>query len=219
MSALSDYKNIWVYAEYEGDKLKPITLELLSKVRPIALELKEELCVILIAPKPELFYAELAKYGAQKIYIVKGEYFNEYNTLPYSKAVINLITKYKPSAVLFPSSFLGRDLAPRVASVLHLGLTADCTDLSIKDNVLLQTRPALGGNILADISSPNIRPQMATVRQGVFESKPLPDFLPAQIIQEEITLSQEDLSVKVISNVTNEKYLEIYEIDVDKLKN
>lgn len=200
MIDFSLYKNIWVFIETDGQNVYPVSLELLTKARILAQELKEEVCAVVIGQGNKKFYEELSRYGAVKIYSVEGSSYQTYTTLPYANTVAQLIAKYKPSAVLYPSTYLGRDLAPRVAAQMYLGLTADCTDLSIKDGVLVQTRPAFGGNILADIYCPKTRPQMATVRANIFEKKPLEVFSVAQIIEESILVSEDLLKVKVISS-------------------
>ena len=119
----------------------------------------------------------------------------------------DLVSQHKPRIVLYGASFIGRDLAPRVASYTRSGLTADCTDLQISDlkylrqeykNLLLQIRPAFGGNIIATIITPNVPIQMATVREGVMENLPLDKAVPGKIIEIAFTPEKIDKMIKII---------------------
>ncbi len=164
----SRYKDVWVFAEVKDDQLRNVTFELLGKARQLANELKQGVSAVLVGSHIKKFCKELASYGADKIYLAEDEVLKEYNTDPYNSVLVGMIQKYEPNIVIYPATKLGRDLAPRVAATLELGLTADCTGLSILDGKLLQSRPAFGGNIMADIISVT-RPQMATVRPNVME--------------------------------------------------
>jgi len=175
---LSKYKGIWIFAETEEGKLKNAAFELLGKARELAKELNQEVSALLLGKDVKPLALELAKYGANKMYVAEHPLLEEYSTDAYSSIIVGLISKHMPNIVLYPATKVGRDLAPRIAATLDLGLTADCTGLSIKDGLLLQTRPAFGGNVMADILCPNTRPQMATVRPNVFK-KPTSDFTRA----------------------------------------
>ncbi|MFX0067112.1 MAG: electron transfer flavoprotein subunit alpha/FixB family protein, partial [Candidatus Hermodarchaeota archaeon] len=166
----SRYKGVWVFAEVKDDKIRSVTFELLGKARQLADELKQDVGVVLLGNDVKKFCKDLSAYGADKIYLAESESLKEYYTDPYAFVIVGLILKYEPNIVIYPATKLGRDLAPRIAASLELGLTADCTELSIQDGKLLQTRPAFGGNIMADIISMT-RPQMATVRPNVMEKR------------------------------------------------
>ncbi len=150
---LSAYKGVWAFIEISDDgktqKVRPVGFELLSKGRELADQLGEELCAVVIGDGVDKYFAELSSYGADKIYAVNGPAYHDYNTAAYAHAMVTLIKKYSPSVVLYPSTYIGRDLSPRISSELFVGLTADCTGLSIADGLLIQTRPAFGGNIMA----------------------------------------------------------------------
>jgi electron transfer flavoprotein alpha subunit len=152
---------------------------------------------VLIGGNNPALYAELSSYGAAKIYSVEGVGYKDYNTAAYSRAMVTLIQKYKPAMVLYPSTYVGRDLAPRVAAEIHVGLTADCTGLSVKNGNLVQTRPAFGGNIMADILCPNHRPQMATVRPNVMGRSAIAG-PQAQVIAENIPLDAQAAKVRIL---------------------
>ena len=197
---LSAYKGVWVFVEigYDGRTrfVRPVGFELLSKGRELADQLGEELCAIIIGSNTPAYYDQIATYGVDKIYAVNAPVYHNYNTLAYANVLLTLIRKYNPSVVLFPSTYVGRDLSPRLASELFVGLTADCTDLSVQDGLLIQTRPAFGGNIMADIKCPDYRPQMATVRPNVFKKKPVTG-KTAQVINETIAVPVEAGKVRI----------------------
>ena len=199
---ISAYKGVWVFIEISDDghtqKVRPVGLERLSKGRELADQLGEELCAVVIGEDVENYALELSQYGTDKIYAVSSPAYHMYNTLAYANAMVTLIKKYTPSAVLFPSTYIGRDLSPRISSELFVGLTADCTNLSVKEGNLIQTRPAFGGNILADIKCPGYRPQMATVRPNVFKKVVTTAGRMAQLISETIPVPVEAGKVRVL---------------------
>lgn len=199
---ISAYKGVWVFIEISDDghtqKVRPVGFELLSKGRELADQLGEELCAVVIGEDVENYALELSQYGTDKIYAVSSPAYHTYNTIAYANAMVTLIKKYTPSAVLFPSTYIGRDLSPRISSELFVGLTADCTNLSVKEGNLIQTRPAFGGNILADIKCPGYRPQMATVRPNVFKKVVTTAGRMAQLINETIPVPVEAGKVRVL---------------------
>ncbi|MCK4936484.1 MAG: electron transfer flavoprotein subunit alpha [Elusimicrobiales bacterium] len=201
----SAHKGVWVFIELEDahTKGKPAKLirkvgrELLSEGRKLADTLGEELCAVVLTDKNPGYEKEIGAYGADKVYLVENSELVEYNTDVFSTVIVALINRHKPSVCLYPATIMGRDLAPRVATAIYVGLTADCTALSIKDGLLLQSRPAFGGNIMADILSPNSRPQMATVRPNVMKlSEPIDKV--AVVINEDIKINKNIKRVKVI---------------------
>ncbi len=199
---LSEYNGIWVFAEEQRGELKPTGPQLLGKGRELADELGEELCAVLIGNDIKDLSEELAAYGAEKVYVVDDKIFENYSTEAYTTALTSLISRYKPNILLYGATHLGRDLAPSVAGRMGLGLTADCTDLNIKEvegrKVLLQTRPAFGGNVMADIVCPNSRPQMATVRPHVMSPIEPDEDYECQVIEEKVKVKEEAISTEVI---------------------
>lgn len=202
---LSGYKGVWVYVELtppDGKntprKIKPVTFELLSEGRKLADQLKEDLCAVLLTDKDHGYAKDLAAYGADKVYMVEHDELFEYNTDIFSTVIVSLVNRNKPSSMLYGATIQGRDIAPRVASALYVGLTADCTALSIKDGLLLQSRPAFGGNIMADILSPKSRPQMATVRPNVMKMAEPVHGRSALVVRESAKLDKSLRRVKVL---------------------
>lgn len=169
---------VWVFIEQHNGKPVDVSFELLSKGRKLADTMKGLLKSIVIGESVKSIAQETFRYGADEAYIVDHPELKHYRTLPYSKILNDLVQQHIPRVVLFGATIIGRDLAPRVASNTRSGLTADCTDLKVQDitylgkeyqNLLLQIRPAFGGNIIATIITPDIPIQMATVREGVME--------------------------------------------------
>ncbi len=201
----SGFKGVWVYVELTetGDKthpkkIKPVTFELLGAGRRLADELGEDLCAVLLTDKNHNYEKDLGSYGADKVYMVEHDELFEYNTDVFSTVIVGLVNRHKPSSMLYGATIQGRDLAPRVASTLYVGLTADCTALAIKDGLLLQSRPAFGGNIMADILAPNSRPQMSTVRPNVMKmNEPVVGRTPV-VVRESAKLDKSLRRVKVL---------------------
>ncbi|MBQ4493773.1 MAG: electron transfer flavoprotein subunit alpha/FixB family protein [Elusimicrobiaceae bacterium] len=183
---LESYKDIWVIAEVDEitKKLRSITLELLSAAKKLSQDLRCKVGIVIIGQDNKKYFEEFAKYGADIIYNIEDSSFTHYDSQNYAQILIALTKKYKPEAILYPSTYMGRDLAPRVASKLSCGLTADCTAVSVKEGKLVQSRPAFGGNIMADIICPDTRPQMASVRPNILPKIALENPSKPQIIEE-----------------------------------
>ena len=201
-SQFKDYRGVWVFAEQSGGKLRNVALELLGKGRELADQLGEPLSAILLGHNVEGLTDTLAAHGADVIYLCDHEALAQYTTDAYTDVIAGLIQREKPNILLFGATANGRDLAPRIAARLHLGLTADCTGLSIDDKrQLVQTRPAFGGNIMASILTPYTRPQMATVRPNVFK-KPTPDpNRKAEVRRVEVKLSPAAIRTKILETI------------------
>ncbi|MDD5634062.1 MAG: electron transfer flavoprotein subunit alpha [Candidatus Omnitrophica bacterium] len=167
----SAYKDVWVFAEQKKGVIQSISFELLGKGRELADKLGVDLAAVLLGENMEDTAKELISRGADKVYLVDSPKLKAYQDDPYTNILTELISKYKPEIVLCGASTIGRSLISRVAVKLNAGLTADCTGLDIdpEEKILLQTRPAFGGNIMATIISPNSRPQMSTVRHKVMK--------------------------------------------------
>ena len=193
---LSQFKDVWIVAEIKNGKVRNVSFELLGKAKELAKELSQKACVLLLGDNVKRFSKEFLDRGANKIFIAEHEALKDYHTETYSSVITGIISKYNPNIVLYPATINGRDLAPRVAATLQLGLTADCTGLSIRDGLLLQTRPAFGGNIMADIICPTTRPQMATVRPNVMEMASIQDNNNVEIIEVPIKVDLRGLKVK-----------------------
>jgi len=166
-----EYKDIWVFCEQKKGVVQSVAYELLGRGKELADMLGVELCGVLLGENIKEEAYKVIHRGADKVYLVDSNALKHYQDEPYSKVLIQLIKEYKPEIVLSGASSIGRSLISRVAIGVHAGLTADCTGLDIdkKERLLLQTRPAFGGNIMATIICPNHRPQMSTVRHKVMK--------------------------------------------------
>jgi electron transfer flavoprotein alpha subunit len=166
----SAYKGVWVFAEQKKGKIQSVAFELVGKARELADKLNTHVGAVLIGHGMDIAAQELICSGADTVYVVDAPQVANYLDEAYTTILTELIAKYKPEIVLSGATIIGRSLISRVAIKMHCGLTADCTGLDIDPDrkILLQTRPAFGGNIMATIVSPNYRPQMATVRHKVF---------------------------------------------------
>lgn len=174
---LSVYKGVLVYAEQKHGKVHPVAFELLGKGKELADQLGEPLYAVIIGDDVGKGAEELTKRGTNKVFVYDYSNLADFRDDPYSALLEELVREVKPSIFLVGATSIGRSLGPRVAARLKTGLTADCTGLDIdpETRLLLQTRPAYGGNIMATIITPNNRPQMATVRYKVMkEAEPDP---------------------------------------------
>ncbi|MDR2585486.1 MAG: electron transfer flavoprotein subunit alpha/FixB family protein [Prevotellaceae bacterium] len=166
--------NVIIYCENENGKIADISLELLTKGRSLAARLGCKVEALVVGTHLHGIEQTLFAYGADTVYIAEDSRLSPYLTQPHAAITIALFKEVQPQIALFGATSVGRDLAPRVSSALNCGLTADCTELIIgEDRLLQQIRPAFGGNILATIINPDHRPQMATVREGVMKMEAL----------------------------------------------
>ncbi|RKY41944.1 MAG: electron transfer flavoprotein subunit alpha [Candidatus Makaraimicrobium thalassicum] len=183
----SSYKDVWVFSEQKKGKVQSVSFELLGKGRELADKLGVDLCAVLLGDNMDEGCKEVIARGADKVYLVDSPKLRVYQDDPYSKVLTELVARYKPEVVLCGATTIGRSLISRVAVALRAGLTADCTGLDIdpKEKLLLQTRPAFGGNIMATIISPDTRPQMSTVRHKVMKELDPDPGRKGEIIKEE----------------------------------
>jgi len=168
---ISEYDGLWIFAEQRAGEVQDVAYELLSEGRRLADKRGTYLGAVLIGAGVRERAEELFAWGADKVFVADDPSLEEYNTDLYTSILSGLIHQHKPEMVLAGATSIGRAFIPRVAVRVGTGLTADCTSLEIDEErqILLQTRPAFGGNIMATIECPNHRPQMATVRHKVLK--------------------------------------------------
>lgn len=209
---------VWVYIEQDGGKIADVSLELVSKAADLAKTLGVKSAGVLIGANVKDLAVKVFSYGADKVYLAEDANLKDYTTLPYSRIVADLIKEYSPQIVLYGATITGRDIAPRIASELKVGLTADCTNLKIGDysskdkeykNILYQIRPAFGGNIVATIVSPDKRPQMATVREGVMKMSVPDSSKKGEIVEIKPNLPKELLITEIIKKIKQEKLVDL----------
>jgi len=174
--------NVIVYCEIEDGNVVDVSLELLTKGRSLADLLNVKLDAVVIGKDLKGIEQQINPFGVDNLYVAEDPRLYPYQTLPHASIISKLFQDIKPEIALFGATSIGRDIAPRIASALKCGLTADCTSLEIGEHedkkkkkiykdLLFQIRPAFGGNIIATIINPETRPQMATVREGVMKKE------------------------------------------------
>ena len=193
-------KDLWVFVETNPDgSAKNVGIELLTPGRLMADKQGGDLVAVVLGKDVSAAVEEINAHGADQIIVAEGPEYEAYTTDAYATALVELIEKYAPTSVLIGATPNGRDLGPRISCRLKTGLTADCTELDIDEETgnVLWTRPAIGGNLMAQIQCPEHRPQMGTVRPGVFrKSDPVEGH--ATIIREDVHVAPDDIRTKVI---------------------
>lgn len=209
------WKGVCVYVDCVGDKIHRVSYELIGKAHELAQVTGHPVYAIMIGSNLKENAQKILKYGVDKVFVYDHPEFKEFRIEPYTAAFCDFITKYKPSSVLVGATNLGRQLAPRVAARCRTGLTADCTVLEMKENTdLVQIRPAFGGNIMAQIITPNTRPQFCTVRYKVF-SEPAPTDNPkGEIVKMQVTDDMLRSDIEVLSTSLKPTDIDISEADI-----
>lgn len=189
---LSDHKGILVWAEQSQRQIKPVTFELLGEAKRLASSLDAPVAIALLGENLAAAANSCIQFGADTVYLVDDSQLASFNDETYADVMEQLILQHKPGIVLIGATTYGRSLAPRIASRLNTGLTADCTYLAIDADtkLLLQTRPAFGGNLMATITCPQHRPQMATVRPGVMRALVPDENNLGQIVTAKVTIPE-----------------------------
>jgi len=203
---ISQYKGVWVVAEHYKGEIHPVAFQLLGKGRELADKLNVSLTLVILGADFDGQLDKLSQYGQDEIIYVKSSILKDYYSDLYVKILAELITDKKPEIVLIGATPTGRDFAPRVAKRLNAGLTADCTGLDIEEDSgnLRQTRPTFGGNIMATIRTPTSRPQMSTVRPGIFKvPEKVKKDVKIEIIEKKFT--KKDSVEKIVKVITKEK--------------
>lgn len=212
---IADYKGVWVFAEQREGELQKVSLELLGEGRRIADELGVKLTALLLGNNIEALATTLAEHGADEVLVADDKNLEHYTTDGYTKVICDLANERKPGILFVGATFIGRDLGPRIAARLSTGLTADCTsiEVEVEGGALLATRPAFGGNLMATIACPDHRPQMATVRPGVF-AKITTDPSKCNIEKVNVQLADSDVRTKVLEIIKSKKdIIDIAEAD------
>lgn len=192
-------KDIYVVVEQIDGVIQKVGIELIGIANTLAADLDQKVVAVLLGNNVKGLADTLIYHGAEKVICVDDPMLDIYATEPYTKAVNAIIEDKKPGIVLFGATSIGRDLAPRVSARVHTGLTADCTKLEIdpESKLLLMTRPAFGGNIMATIVCKEFRPQMATVRPGVMKALPRDTSKAGEVEDFKVDFKPEDMNIKI----------------------
>jgi electron transfer flavoprotein alpha subunit len=201
--SFEDYSGIWVFIEVKDGEVVPVSLELLGAGKELADKRGTELSGVLIGENVTHLADTLYEYGADTVYVYDDTIFKNYRTESYMKALLECCQKHKPEVILYGATSTGKDLASAVATDLPTGLTADSTILDIEEDtgLLLASRPAFGGNIMATILCKKYRPQMATVRPKVMKALTPEPGRTGQLIEETASIKEEDIRTKVLEIV------------------
>ncbi|MBH0169199.1 electron transfer flavoprotein subunit alpha/FixB family protein [Fictibacillus sp. 18YEL24] len=201
--SFEDYSGIWVFIEVKDGEVVPVSLELLGAGKELAEKRGTELAGVLIGENVTHLADTLFEYGADTVYVYDDTIFKNYRTESYMKALLECCQKHKPEVILYGATSTGKDLASAVATDLPTGLTADSTILDIEEDtgLLLASRPAFGGNIMATILCKKYRPQMATVRPKVMKALTPEPGRTGRLIEETASIKEEDIRTKVLEIV------------------
>ncbi len=180
----SPKRHIWVFGDYRNYFQNRVTLQLLSRARDLAPAIGAEVAAVIVGHDLDEYVGEYIAHGAQTVYVLDDPALKDYNIERYAEITARLSKRYAPEIILVGATVFGREFAPFLAKRLKTGLTADCIDLNINEKgLLVQTAPAFGGNLIADIVTPNARPQMATVRPGTFQEIPHDDSATGRVVR------------------------------------
>jgi electron transfer flavoprotein alpha subunit len=215
--SFEDYRGVWVFIEEKEGKIAPVSLELLGAGKKLADKRGVELAGVMIGDQVKDLASTVFEYGADTVYVYDQPIFKLYRTESFMKALLHCSEKYKPEIILYGATSTGKDLASAVATDLPTGLTADTTELDVEEDtgLLLASRPAFGGNIMATILCKKYRPQMATVRPKVMKALSPESGRTGTLIEEHIDLKEEDMRTKVLEIVREaSKKVRIDEADI-----
>ena len=203
-------KDIYVVVEQVDGVVQKVGIELIGIASKLAADLGQEVVAVLLGKEVKGLAENLIHHGANKVICVEDPILEHYATEPYTKALNAIVEAKKPEIVLYGATSIGRDLAPRVSARVHTGLTADCTKLEIdpETKLLLMTRPAFGGNIMATIVCKEFRPQMATVRPGVMQALPTDTSRTGEVELFKVEFTDADMNIK-IREVIKEKHAKV----------
>lgn len=211
----SAWKGVCVYVDHCGGKIHRVTYELCGKAVELSKVTGHPVYALAIGSNMGKELDKLLHYGVDKVFVYDDPAFEDFRIEPYTAAFCDFIDTIKPSSVLVGATNLGRQLAPRIAARCKAGLTADCTVLEMKENTdLVQIRPAFGGNIMAQIISPNTRPQFCTARYKVFNEPKPSEVANGEIVRMPIKESMLKSAIKVIASIDKPKDIDISESDV-----
>ncbi len=200
------WKGIAVYVDHIDGVIHPVTYELIGKAKELGAKINHPVYALMMGSNITEECRELLHYNVDKVYVYDQEKLARFIMEPYTEVFEDFVNQVKPTAILMGATPVGRQLAPRLAARLKTGLTADCTILDITEETdLVQIRPAFGGNIMAQILTPNHRPQMATVRYKVMDAPKRNEKETGEIVTCTIASEKLDSNVEVLDIIAKEK--------------
>ncbi|QSO46271.1 electron transfer flavoprotein subunit alpha/FixB family protein [Alicyclobacillus mengziensis] len=211
----SEYRGIMVVVEQRAGHAKPVSWQLLGEARRLADKLEAPLMALVMGDNVGHIADEAIGYGADIVYLSDAPELKDYRTRPYSRVCLKVIRTYKPEIVLMGATYTGRDLAGAIATHLPTGLTADSTQLDVDDErLLLASRPAFSEKMLATILCKQFKPQMATVRAGVFQALPFDTGRSGEVIEVSEDMREEDIVTKVLEFIQDAKQVNLEDAQV-----
>lgn len=196
----SQWSGVAVYVDHVDGQIHPVTYELIGKARELAAVVGQKVYALFLGHGISGQCQELLHYGVDQVFVYDHSALERFRIEPYTAAFEDFVNTVKPTAILVGATTVGRQLAPRVAARLRTGLTADCTKLEMNENTdLVQIRPAFGGNIMAQILTPNTRPQLATVRYKVMTAPERSMDASGQVIPRHLDAQKFSCAVKVLN--------------------
>jgi electron transfer flavoprotein alpha subunit len=216
VSHIKDCRDIWVVTETREGEIAPCTFELLGEARRLVEGTEHNVASVLLCSGKGDYPEQLIASGADTVYLVEDEAFKRFRDAPYKETIVRLVKKHKPLAILFSATAMGRSIAPRIATALHTGLSADCTDLKLYENgILIQTRPAFGGNLFASIICPRTWPQMATVRPKVMQPLEPDKGRKGRIVEDKYAAPDNDsLVIEILDYIEQENAVSVDDAEI-----
>lgn len=203
MMDFTEYKDIWVFIETDDGKAASVGLELLNPAAQLAHKTGQQAVAVILGKDNAEAEKEAAAYGADKILSVEDPAYEHYTTDAYAYGMVKLVEDYKPSILMIGATIIGRDFGPRVSCRVKTGLTADCTSLDItEEGVMGWTRPAFGGNLMATIMCENTRPQMGTIRPGVFKKAAPQEGNAPEVVKVSIPVPADIIRTKLVESIS-----------------
>jgi len=195
-------KGVWVFVEHKDEKIRKVTFEMLSEARKLSDQKGEELCAIALEKSIGPFIEVLGKYGADKIYLLENDLLDKYTTDGYTKAIVDLVREHQPSIMLLGATVIGKDLSPRIATRLGVGLATDCVKIGLDgEGRLTLTRPMYAGKVMAEVGFSNDTPQMATIRPNIFPATILSESRKAEVIHVKPNISAGDIKTTILDSL------------------
>jgi len=194
------HRGVWLFADHRNYFQDRVTLQILAKGRELASNLDTEVAVLVLGYDVTEYVMEYVAHGADIVYLVEHPKLEKYNVEIFTSLVSKLVQRYKPEILLVGATDFGREFAPRVAKRLSAGLSADCVALEVdpEEKILLQTSPSFEGNVLAVNVNPVSRPQMATVRPGVFKELKHDYRRKALLVKPDVDVKSENSAINVL---------------------
>ena len=215
VSHLAECRDVWVVTELRDSQIARCTFELLGEARRQVIGTRHRVAAVLLCENAGDYPQQLIAGGADIVYLVQNSIFRHFLDQPYKDVICQMVKEEKPLALLLSATAMGRSLAPRISAKLRTGLTADCTKLELCTNdLMVQTRPAFGGNLYASLLCPYTWPQMSTVRAKVMQPMEPDGSRKGKVIEKHYELDQAALLAQLIDYIAKENEATVDEAEI-----